>query len=89
MVGDGIEYSVDSGANWVRHTGPPWMATAPGSFAQAPSDPQRIYLHGTYAIGRTSDAGLNWERLMAPESLSYYMAVHPTNPDVIYASGID
>ena len=83
MVGDGIEWSADAGQTWHRHAGPPWLATAPSSFAQAPSNPGRIYMHGSFTLARTNDGGKVWERLKAPQTLSYYMAVHPTNPDVV------
>jgi hypothetical protein len=83
MVGDGIEVSPDAGQTWRRHTGEPSLANAPASFAQAPSDPARIYMHGTYTLGRTTDGGSSWERLVAPQTFSYYMAVHPADPDLV------
>lgn len=86
LVGDGIERSLDRGQSWERHTGYPSSATAPGAFAQSPSNPERIYIQGSPTFARTDDGGGSWLRLEAPESWVLQMAVDPGDPDLIMAA---
>jgi len=83
LVGDGIERSQDSGDTWLRHSGPPSVATAPGAFAVARSDPGRIYFQGSPTAVRSDNGGETWLRLEAPVSWIWQVAIAPDNPDFI------
>lgn len=83
LAGDGIEVSRNGGGSWSRHTGAPTIGTGPGGFAQAPSNPARLYLHGSPMMARTLTGGTTWVRSPAPVSLSWRLAVHPTDANVV------
>lgn len=59
------------------------------SWAFQPNDPNTMYI-GTVADGifRTRDGAEHWEKLTFPPERVYGIAVDPTNPDRIFATGV-
>lgn len=55
--------------------------------ASAPSDPDTIYaLKNGFGIFKSTDGGASWQFLHQSEvDYTYSMAVHPTNPDIVYS----
>lgn len=50
-----------------------------------PVDPDRVYIAARKGVYRSSDCGLNWEKLNLPEDLQYWsLLIDPANPDTIY-----
>lgn len=57
--------------------------------AVAPSDPLRLYAGSSFRILKSSDGGLSWDR--ADEGIDFGthpsspLAIHPANPDIVFA----
>ena len=59
------------------------------AWAFHPTDPQTMYI-GTASDGifRTTDGAEHWEPMTFPPERVYGLAVDPTNPDRIFATGV-
>ena len=89
-IGSGIWQSPDGGESWKRVYSPPFPA--PGepdvrALAVDPGSPHRILAGSDYGLWESRDNGANWERLDSPmdDMQIWSVAVHPHDPDVIYA----
>jgi photosystem II stability/assembly factor-like uncharacterized protein len=82
-AGDGLELSTNGGATWTQHVTGPRVGTAPGDFALAPSNANRIYLRGGMDLHRTDNGGTSWTTLAMPTAFTFQLAVHPTNQDTL------
>jgi len=86
LIGEGINFSHDRGDTWKRHEGRPSYPNAPGGFAIAPSDPNRLYMAACMqTIVRSDDHGKSWRRFEIPE-WTLRLFVHPEDPDFVIAA---
>jgi hypothetical protein len=94
--GDGIYKSTNQGATWTN-TGLR-DSEAIGRIASDPTNPDRVFAaasghiarsSGDRGLYRTEDAGETWELVLAPPNSStgaIDVAIHPTNPQIVFAS---
>ena len=94
--GDGIYKSTDRGATWTN-TGLR-DSEAIGRIATDPTNSNRVFAaasghiarsSGDRGLYRTEDAGKTWKLVLAPPNAStgaIDVAIHPTNPQVVFAS---
>ena len=94
--GDGIYKSTDRGATWTN-TGLR-DSEAIGRIATDPTNSNRVFAaasghiarsSGDRGLYRTEDAGRTWERVLTPPNAStgaIDVAIHPTNPQIVFAS---
>jgi len=80
----------DGGTYWTRTIHPHGDGFRFGSvyaLAPAPSDPDTIYaLKNGFGIFKSTDGGTSWRFLHQSEvDYTYSIAVHPTNPDIVYS----
>ena len=54
--------------------------------AVAPSNTNYIYAGTSYALWRTTNGGTAWNALNVPTSQISMIAIHPTNPDLLWAT---
>lgn len=102
--GEGIYYTSNSGENWEkRNTGLP-DTIGRVSVQAAPSNSDILYtlfeeggMGSLGSIYKSTNKGLSWTRTYkGPETFfngqgwyDNYIMVHPTNPDIVFAGGID
>ncbi len=102
VTGKGVYYSGDGGQTWFpRNSGFPISGIGRVSVQQAPSDPNILYalmeVQGIGMIYKSTDQGGSWENVYAGSQAFFrgqgwydqYIVVHPTNPDIVLAGGID
>ena len=89
----GLYKSTDGGTSWRRLAGG-LPAAERGSqyiFAVSPGSPKRLYTlvggRSTAGVFRSEDGGDTWSRVSTDRRLGVDIKVHPTNPDVVFASG--
>lgn len=94
--GNGVYRSVDGGETW-KHRGLSQSATI-GRIVTDPNDPDTVYVAaagslfnegGHRGIYKSTNRGNDWELVLAPENGftgGIDLAIHPTNPDRIYAA---
>ena len=94
--GDGIYKSTDRGATWTN-TGLR-NSEAIGRIASDPTNPNRVFAaasghiarsSGERGLYRTEDAGKTWKLVLPPPNAStgaIDVAIHPTNPQIVFAS---
>src|SRR3954447_1108259 len=94
--GDGVYKSTDNGAHW-ENTGLT-QSESIGRIAIDPTNPSRVFVAaaghvarsaGQRGLYRTDDAGKTWKLVLAPPNAStgaVDVAIHPTNPNIVYAS---
>lgn len=87
-----LRKSVDGGQNWYGIASSEMNAEDPafnGPFEIAPSAPQVMYA-GAQSLFRSNDEGENWENVsggfVADGDFILTLAVHPTNPDIVFFS---
>lgn len=83
-VGGDYYRSTDGAASWTRVPG-----TAARELAYAPSMPRRIYLWQSGAVLVSNDAGASFGVPIPFRPEVRRFAVHPTNPDIVYAATHD
>jgi photosystem II stability/assembly factor-like uncharacterized protein len=77
--------STNGAASWTRVSG-----AGAGQLAYAPSMPRRIYLAERNAeVSVSNDAGASFGSPVPLPAFVSRLAVHPTNPDVVYAATTD
>ncbi|OQY28371.1 MAG: hypothetical protein B6244_07650, partial [Candidatus Cloacimonetes bacterium 4572_55] len=86
----------DSGQNWISRSAGIEPNYAPRLFCISPADTGRVYL---YAVDETTrrDGKLYmydaeneaWEELSIPTNYFKYLTVHPTDPDILLATGYE
>jgi len=91
-VGAGVWYSPNSGGKWRRSKMNLPFHAEPGevqirALAVYPQDPNRILAGSEVGIYRSEDKGATWDLLESPMDGQqiWSVAVHPTNPDIIFA----
>jgi photosystem II stability/assembly factor-like uncharacterized protein len=93
--GDGIYRSTDAGETWAN-IGLNEVGTI-GRVAVSPTDENTLFVAATgnlfssgpeRGIYRTTNAGQNWEKVLFvnDQSGGVDLAIHPTNPDIIFAA---
>jgi len=97
-TGGGVWKTTDGGMTWFPTTDSTRMAGSIGAIAVAPSDPNVVYVgtgesppRGNVSPGngmyRSTDAGKSWSAVGLPDAGQIAaIAVHPTNPDLVYAA---
>ncbi|ROL57615.1 T9SS C-terminal target domain-containing protein [Bacteroidetes/Chlorobi group bacterium ChocPot_Mid] len=103
VLGEGVYYSSNSGLSWEkRSSGLPTANRV--SVQMAPSNPDILYTlfeeggsGGTGSIFKSTNKGLSWTRSFKGGDDFFngqgwydnYIMVHPTNPNIVFAGGID
>ncbi len=99
-VNGGVWKTTNAGQTWTNLTDGKTDISSVGAITVAPSDPNVIYVGTgesqlredlTYGTGiyRSTDAGQTWTHLgLADAHQITTIRVHPTNPDIAYASAI-
>ncbi|MFH1050286.1 MAG: T9SS type A sorting domain-containing protein [bacterium] len=103
VLGEGIFYSSDSGLTWEkRSAGLPALHRV--SVQMAPSAPDILYTlfeeggsGGTASIYKSTNRGASWQRSYKGSEEFFngqgwydnYIMVHPSNPNIVFAGGID
>ncbi|HEX6022649.1 MAG TPA: hypothetical protein VFZ00_11685 [Solirubrobacter sp.] len=94
--GDGVHKSTDDGKTWT-HMGLR-DSEAIGRIATDPTNPNRVFVaasghiarsSGDRGLYRTEDAGKTWKLVLPPPNAStgaIDVVVHPTNPQIVFAS---
>ncbi|HXR25129.1 MAG TPA: hypothetical protein VN742_07190, partial [Candidatus Binataceae bacterium] len=99
---DGIWSSVDDGQTWSLHGFPRFSDRDAISYCRGvalkPDDPDTIFVgNGDFipgkrgAIQRTTDGGRSWAPAKLPDepnSVIYWLATNPANPDVVVANSL-
>lgn len=99
--GEGIYYSSDGGNSWILRNNGIQAGIGRVSVQFAPSDPNIAYaLVETNSLGyiyRSTNKGQNWSLVYQGDQTFFrgqgfydnFIAVHPTNPNLVLAGGID
>ncbi len=99
-TGGGVFKTTDAGNNWVPITDGQIGVGSIGSIRVAQSDPNVIYVgtgegnpRGNVSVGdgiyRSTDAGKTWTHAgLRNAGQIPHIAIHPTNPDVVYAAAL-
>jgi photosystem II stability/assembly factor-like uncharacterized protein len=99
-TGGGVWRTDDAGNSWTPLTDAFFDNGNVGAIGVAPSDPRVIYvglgsasIRGNVSVGtgvwKSTDAGTTWRYLGLPESGAIgKLAVHPTNPDVVFVAAL-
>ncbi|HEX2774001.1 MAG TPA: hypothetical protein VHN18_16445, partial [Micromonosporaceae bacterium] len=77
--------STDGGLTWTQLTIPTQANFASDLIEIAPSDPRIIYATDAPSLLRSSDAGATWQGTNGYLSSVTDIAIHPTNPQILYA----
>jgi photosystem II stability/assembly factor-like uncharacterized protein len=99
---DGIWTSTDDGESWSLHGFPRFAERDTISYCRGvttkPDDPDVIFVgNGDFipgkrgAIQRTTDGGKSWSACklpVEPNSVIYWLATHPANPEVVIANSL-
>ncbi|MBA3648014.1 MAG: glycosyl hydrolase [Chitinophagales bacterium] len=97
-VGGGVWKTTDGGKSWLCISDSAFHSSSVGAIAVAPSDPNIIYagmgeaeMRGNISFGdgiyKSMDAGKTWKHVGLQKSYAIQnIAIHPQNPDVLYAS---
>ncbi len=97
-TGGGVWKTVDAGLTWEPVSDKYFTAGSVGAIAVAPSDPNVVYagtgespIRGNVSPGdgmyRSTDAGKTWIKIgLADAGQIAHVAVHPQNPDLVYAA---
>lgn len=91
---DGVYKSTDSGMAWTKLAGGlPAMASQRVMLSHSPSSPQTIYAKLDQTVYKTTDGGTSWTNMGNHGGNTYgywcnYVAVDPTNPDIVFAAGV-
>jgi hypothetical protein len=83
-VGAATFKSVDGGATWIELIGLYGRSFGGDEIAIAPSDPAVVYATDPPALLRSDDAGATWQSTDAAARSVEDIAVHPTDPLVVY-----
>jgi hypothetical protein len=89
-TGDGVARTTDGGATWTNHRHMYWWGTPMHAMGVSASDPDVVYAKGNY-ISRSDDGGDTFELVhngYCDPSIND-LAIHPTNPLVVYTSGLN
>lgn len=91
-VGAGVWHSPNGGGKWRRSKMNLPFHAEPGevqirALAVYPQDPNRVLAGSEVGIYRSEDKGATWDLLESPMDGQqiWSVAVHPTNPDIIFA----
>jgi photosystem II stability/assembly factor-like uncharacterized protein len=86
-AGWGVWHSGDAGKSWTRHRKPFPLNTRIQALAVLPGEPHGLVAAGDTGVFASHDGGASWARLGAEGDLPtvWSLAVHPTDPDVLYA----
>lgn len=88
--GSALWRTTDGGATWktVADAYPGGRVQATGApIAFAPTQPKTIYVPSTNLHYRTDDGGQTWRDFRVPSQDAYVIAVHPKDPQIVYAGG--
>jgi photosystem II stability/assembly factor-like uncharacterized protein len=99
---DGIWTSTDEGEHWSLHSFPRFAERDTISYCRGvalkPDDPDVMFVgNGDFipgkrgAIQRTTDGGKSWAACklpVEPNSVVYWLATHPANPDIVVANSL-
>jgi photosystem II stability/assembly factor-like uncharacterized protein len=80
----------DGGATWkqVADAYPGGRVQATGAaIAFAPAQPKTIYVPSTNLHYRSDDGGKTWRDFRVPNQDAYVIAVHPSDPKIVFAGG--
>ena len=80
--------SVDGGATWTGLTIPNRSTFASDVVEVAPSDPAVVYATDPPLLVRSDDGGATWHGTGSSTTFVEDLAVHPTDPDVVYAATV-
>ncbi len=94
-IGDGVYRSTDAGRSWI-HAGLDRTERV-GRIRVHPTDPERVYVaalghawgdNPERGVYRSTDGGATWERVLYvdPSTGAADVALHPTNPRILYAA---
>ncbi len=81
--GLGIWKTTDGGQNWQRVLDPDMTVNM---LLMDPADHQKIIAGATFGIYVSTDGGQSWRRTLANVKVKD-LEFHPTNPDIVYATG--
>jgi photosystem II stability/assembly factor-like uncharacterized protein len=99
--GQGVFWTRDGGINWANRSNNMDAGIARVSVQFAPSNPAIAFAlvetNGLGYIYKTTNTGVHWGRIFTGDESFFngqgfydnYIAVHPTNPNVVLAGGID
>ncbi|MEE4270714.1 MAG: hypothetical protein V2I67_03510, partial [Thermoanaerobaculales bacterium] len=89
-TGDGVGRTTDGGATWTNHRHMYWWGTPVYAMGMSRSDPDVLYADSG-VTARSVDGGDTFELVQNGicDSSIVDFAVHPTNPDVVYATGLN
>ena len=86
-TGDGVGRTTDGGATWTTHRHMYWWNDALFAMGVSASDPDVLYIDGPF-MSRSDDGGDTFELVQSTCGGAYNdLAVDPTNPLVVYATG--
>lgn len=79
--------SLDRGKTWSIVRVDPTSYAVGQRIAFATSDPRIVYVPSTNLHYRSADGGKTWASFRVPGQDAYAFAIHPQNPQIVYAGG--
>ena len=79
----GIYHSVDSGLNWKRYGGIPFVYRRTQMVRQDPADPNTLYAATTNGLWKTTNEGAEWKRVTPVDWVVNALIIDPKNPQKV------
>ena len=85
--GSGLWRSLDRGKTWAGVKVDKFSFALGQRIAFSASNPRLIFVPATNLHFRTTDGGKTWQSFRVPGQDVYAFAIHPQNPNIVYAGG--
>ena len=85
--GSGLWRSPDRGKTWAGVRVDQFSFALGQRIAFSASNPRIIFVPSTNLHSRTADSGKTWQSFRVPGQDVYAFAIHPQNPNIVYAGG--